>query len=317
MDTRIYNIDSRTRNKATFESNTFRYNLVEGARVDPFNIKNVIDIKVLSMELPNITYNINAARGNNTFTFAQNIKQVPDGTYTKASLIARLNLITDATTFTLTNGIVTMAATNLNTIIFAENTVSADPLGTILGFPLQTFNSENPTVATNAMLNPNYFFLRLNDMGNIINRNINYVAKIVEDTSVKNTESDIFYKIITNRIKFDQPIDIPNLTVSLEDELGNLVNLNGLDFAFTLEVTIVTNTILKNFGQIRFYNDTVMHRILSAKMLAYYEKQDTSNSMAGRYIDNLVNLNNAEEYTFNGNSNSFNQAPSFSYFDKL
>ena len=60
-----------------------------------------------------------------------------------------------------------------------------------------------------------------------------------------------------------------------------------------------------------------MQRILSAKMLAYYEKQDTSNSMAGRYIDNLVGLNNAEEYTYNGNSNSFNQAPSFSYFDKL
>ena len=40
-----------------------------------------------------------------------------------------------------------------------------------------------------------------------------------------------------------------------------------------LNSNAINNSIMKNYDEIRFYNDKVMERILRAKMLAYYQKQ--------------------------------------------
>ena len=224
MDTTIYNIDSRTRNTATFpSSNNFTYNTMDAIVntnvnsvitpvrvVEPFNEKNVIEINILSIELP-------------------------------------------------------------TTIIFPD---------------------------------PTYFFLKINDYGNIINRKTRYVAKIMPPVS-----NFVPYTIISTKIKLDQPINIKDLKISLEDSNGDYVTMTGLDFSFTLEVTTINNSILKDFDQIKFYSEPVMKRLLESKMLAYFEARvddHVNKSLTGTYNANLTTLNNAMEYTQNGNSNNYN-----------
>jgi hypothetical protein len=52
---------------------------------------------------------------------------------------------------------------------------------------------------------------------------------------------------ITNEIVFPQPQDFTVLQVQLRDPLGGVVDLNGLDYSFTLEITEVQNTRLYDF----------------------------------------------------------------------
>ena len=166
-----------------------------------------------------------------------------------------------------------------------------------------------------------YFFLRINDLGNIINNNTKYLTKTILSTNTQyiNTNSTASFVYITNTVTLDQPTDIKDLKISLEDFNGNIISLNGSDFSFTLELIVITNTILKNYEQIKFYSEPVMQRILQAKMLAYYEKQiskESNNTITGTYNNNLVNYNNIMEYTPNGNRNDYYNNSS-SYYNNM
>ena len=164
--------------------------------------------------------------------------------------------------------------------------------------------------------NPTYFFLKINDIGNVICNNNRYIAKIAVD---KTTTPQ--YNIITDTYIFDQPSDINGLMIRLEDKNGNVINIDGesLDYSFTMEIKVVTNAILKNYDQVKFYSEPVMKRILESKMLAYFEKNidmNANNSITGTYNNNLVNYNNIMEYTPNGNNNDYMMNRTNSYYNK-
>jgi hypothetical protein len=304
------------------------------AVIEPFNEKNVIEMNILSLELPNTIYYITSARGNNKITIAGVAKTIPDGSYTENDLATALTALTANVTFTYNNNTGKMTITNSTggqiTITFTASGTDYPSLGRIIGFTSDpTINNNASSTGTNMIseLAQTYFFLRINDFGNIINKNHRYVGKIILD-NVKSVSSEqtggIYinilsnqYKLITNIIKFDQPTNIQNLSISLEDEYGNIIGLNGGEWSFTLETTVITNTILKNYNEIKFYNDEVMDRILKAKMLSYYDKQadqTTNNQLTSTYSSNITNLNNIQEYTPNGSANNY--APSFSYYKK-
>ena len=225
METKIYNIDSSIITSKT-SSNSFTYNsmnlLVGGVTtIEPFNEKNVIEINILSIELP-------------------------------------------------------------------QDMIPAS-------YPVST-----PYI---------YFFLRINDFGNIINLKTRYVAKINIDIPLTALSTKKAFNIITSKIKLDQPTDIKELKISLEYPDGTLVNMNSKDFSFSFELTTITNAILKDYSEVRFYSEPVMERILQSKMLAYYEKKiepSEDKSLTGVYNKNLTNFNNVMEYTPNGNRNNYN-----------
>ena len=169
---------------------------------------------------------------------------------------------------------------------------------------------EIPDTVSTLSATENYFLVQINNFGNIINKNINYVAKVIY-----NSNQDGTINLLSNNIKFDQPTDIANLRISLVYNSGSLVNLSTHDYSFSLEIVVINNSILKNYNEIKFYNDTVMQRILNAKMLAYYEKQVDDNTMTGTYNMDLIKLNTQQEYTVDGNKNNY--APSFSYFTDM
>ena len=225
METKIYNIDSSIVTKTS--SNSFTYNsmnlLVGGVTtIEPFNEKNVIEINILSIELP--------------------------------------------------QGMI-------------------------------------PTPYPASGDSYTYFFLRINDFGNIINLKTRYVAKINIDIPLTTLSTKQAFNIITSKIKLDQPTDIKELKVSLEYPDGTLVGMGGKEFSFSFELTTITNAILKDYSEVRFYSEPVMERILQSKMLAYYEKKiepSEDKSLTGVYNKNLTNFNNVMEYTPNGNRNNYN-----------
>jgi hypothetical protein len=341
MNNNLYNIDSKFRNKTSFpNSETFVFNRMEqtvGANkvIEPFNEKNVIEMRISSLELPNTIYYISTSRGNNKIDIDGTVYTLANGSYTKFSLIDAINALIITTNVSLSYSITTDKITISNSsganviITFTSSGTDYPSLGELLGFitsPI-TINAGLTSIATNIITNPqqSYIFLRINDFGNIINKNRRYVGKIILDNniSISNEKTggvniNILtnqYKLITNIIKFDQPLDIPQLTISLEDEYGNLISLNGGEWSFTLETTVITNTILKNYNEIKFYNDEVMDRILKARMLTFYERQipeEINSTLTNTYSNNIVNLNNVQEFSTMGNRNNY--APSYSYF---
>lgn len=333
MENKIYNIDSSFRNIISYpQSSNYVFNTMDtGTRVEPFNEKNVIEMKILSIEIPNTIYFITSARGNNTLDI-NNIPlviPVPDGSYTKQELVDWLNANVPDSTFTYNSSTGKVTITNgagaTGPITFPLNTTNTNylSLGQLLGFQSTDSIAIGATLTgTNNMIDPqeSYFFLQINSFGNIFHRNNRYVAKILNDSQGRfdDINQETIFKTITNTIKFDQPLDIPQLKITLVDKFGEIVDLNGNNFSFTLELTVITNTILKNYDEIRFYNDNVMEKILRSKMLAYYEKQvdkQTNNTLTNTYNNNLVNLNNHQEYNPYGSRNNY--APNFSYFSDM
>ncbi len=330
METHCYNIDSKFRNTTTYpNSSDFVYNRVDevigsSTVIEPFNEKNVIEIKLSSLEIPNTMYYITTTRVNNTMKLGASNIVVPNGSYTKQELVTYLDTYFASSgvdvSYSSTTGKVTIVNNSGSSITFPASGTSYYSLGQILGFlTTDTILTGTTVVGTNTMKDPQfaYFFLRINDFGNIINKNRRYVSKILTDSQSRynSYNQETFIKLMNNVIKFDQPTDIVNLKISLEDEFGNNVSLNGNDWSFTLETSVITNTILKNYEEIRFYSEEVMDRILKSKMLAYYEKQvseKTNSTLTSSYSSNIVNLNNIQEYTSNGSSNNY--SPAYSYY---
>ena len=330
MEIHCYNIDSKFRNITSYpNSSDFVFNrvdeLIAGSyNIEPFNEKNVIEMKLSSLEIPNTIYYILASRGNNTLIVGATNIVVPSGSYTKKELVDYLDtaLTTSSIdiTYSSTTGKVTIVNNSGSSITFPASGTNYYSLGQILGYlSTDTIVTGSTAIATNTMRDPQiaYFFLRINDFGNIINRNRRYVSKILTDSQSRynSYNQETFIKLMNNVIKFDQPTDIVNLKIGLEDEYGNNISLNGNDWSFTLELTVITNTILKNFEEIKFYSEEVMDRILKAKMLAYYDKQadqKTNSTLTSTYSSNITNLNNIQEYTPSGNANNY--SPSYSYY---
>ena len=330
METHSYNIDSKFRNTTSYpNSSDFIFNSVDeviggSTIVEPFNEKNVIEMKLSSLEIPNTMYYITTSRGNNTIKLGAANVVVPNGSYTKQELATYLDTYFAASgvdvSYSSTTCKITIVNNSGSSITFPASGTSYYSLGQILGYlTTDTILTATTVTASNTMKDPQmaYFFLRINDFGNIINKNRRYVSKILTDSQSRynSYNQETFIKLMNNIIKFDQPIDIVNLKIGLEDEFGNNVSLNGNDWSFTLEVTVITNTILKNYTEIKFYNDDVMDKILKSRMLSFYEKHVepcANNTLSSTYSTNITNLNNIQEYTSNGSRNNY--SPQFSYY---
>ena len=86
-----------------------------------------------------------------------------------------------------------------------------------------------------------YIFLRINDYGSVyISPKLPYkvLGKIILDTKqgfIFNNGQDLIYKTY----KFRQPSDVKSLEIELLDYNGNRLNINGIDYSFTLEFGMI------------------------------------------------------------------------------
>lgn len=319
METTIYNIDSKDRNTTSFpNSHNFTYNKVDTTidsivRVEPFNQRNVIEINVDSINIPNTFYFINSTKGNNIINIDSTDYTIPDGSYTKEELMTALTALAKVTlaSYSSTTNKVTLTTTANFTFSSINNYQS---LGEILGY-LNGVTYTSGTVAPNAMTLPQepYIFLSINDFGNIIHKEQRYVAKLVPDNSSRfdDVNRETVYRTQSTRIVFDQPKDIRELKISLRDNVGNLASLNGVNFNFNLEVKTISNSILKQYEEMKFYSHDTMERLLSAKMLEYYNKATDNNyTITQNYSNNQQQNYNNIEYQPLGQRNNYNYSHS-------
>jgi len=91
-------------------------------------------------------------------------------------------------------------------------------------------------------LTDDYFFLKINDWGNInFYNNNNVFSKII----VLNNYTKKNIDFVNSEFKFKQPININKLEIELIDYLGNNINISE-DYSFTIEFTSIFNSELKN-----------------------------------------------------------------------
>lgn len=93
-----------------------------------------------------------------------------------------------------------------------------------------------------------YIFLIINDWYAVIQKTEeNYfdaTAKII----VRQDKGSVIYydgsDLVSNQITFPSPIDLNQLKVQLVDSNGNILDINGMNFSFAMEITLVQNSKL-------------------------------------------------------------------------
>jgi hypothetical protein len=85
-----------------------------------------------------------------------------------------------------------------------------------------------------------YIFLKINDWGYINFFDKTMFSKILFFNYEHNMKIDNYY--IMREYIFRQPTNVQKLEIELIDYLGNTVDLNGVDFSFTLSLKQVFNT---------------------------------------------------------------------------
>lgn len=283
--TKILNIDSRFRDNY-YSSSSTNYNVAL-----PTNFNDVLQIQLLSIEVPQTYYNISKQYGNNFFTIVVNgtpeVINIPDGNYdptTIATIINKqltnlggdyacvvfsCNLINFTTISTGTgqilvgfNGSQTSGSTlELN---FQADRFGVDDrftplplkLGWLLGFRNGIYINNLNYVSEGIFdyTGPKYFYLVVDDYNSsvvnnffgafnssVLNKNI--LARISTQINVSgyNVIEQNNLRNITPPREYMGPVNINNLTIQLLDEFGRVVNLNNMDFSFSLQLTTVYN----------------------------------------------------------------------------
>ena len=307
METIILNIDSKFRDKNVYPISTnFKY------RLDT-PIKNVIEIALTSVRIPNTSYLISSKKGNNKIII-NNIELIlTEGNYDMVNLInaiesliinninninndirIELNIITGKIRF--------YSFSNTNFTMSFYKTTEYGSLANILGFNQydisgNIFLSNNDEYIGYNIINifdDLYYLLKINDIGYVYNNNIKYFAKILSRQTKNFVDYEGNHEFVSKKIIFEQPIDLEIFNIQLYDYLNNGINLNGLDIDLTLEIKSVKNNLLKQYKELNFYDEELMQLVLNDQMLKYYvdvnDKQLKINETYQKILqDNIVN----------------------------
>lgn len=254
----VYSIDSRCRDESAFATSTdFAYKLVSP-------LKNVISLKMSSIELPNTSYNF--APG---MSFVLKVDQsshmvnIPIGNWDTATMESKLNQIFGSVYIGSFVAIFDPYCYNvtireLNGKVFEM--VFADQMppekewrknfGFMTGFRQNRYQGASEYVgeAGPYYAGSPYLFLQLSDYNVVTHQTpddklVNALAKILM-ASEKNMVVFDDQSFITREIKFPQPVTLSRLDIRLVDEYGDTVDLKGHEFSFTLEMTQVMSSDL-------------------------------------------------------------------------
>jgi len=269
--TKVLNIDSLyRRNYFTTNSTDFKLDL-------NYPIINVVSMKLSNIQLPNTWHNVAADYGNNTFTISGDTFIIPDGNYNSQSAPIKFKYLTSpnpsafsASTylfddhFELTLSTETGKSTinNKNGDIFdlkfsEKNDIDSliHSLAWMLGFRKAEYSGSS-SYESEAIFNSNpfsYIYLVIDDnnytgneliIGNLRNSVIsgNILAIIRVNSSnygIINTDS---YETQTR--VYSHPVRMRKLHIKLLSPEGQVIDLNNMDFSFSLEFEIKNDLLI-------------------------------------------------------------------------
>ena len=250
----------------------------------PQPLKNIMRIRMASVEIPLVEQTFTEAKGNTSFYIrigsnpnAQKLTPIINGNYNAATLCSNVELALKGLLSTFTcvldnaTGMVTIMAGATFTIDFLSDSPSVGDqpthwgLGYYLGFrkPVQTA-TQNPstgrwfitgTSVINVQPNP-YYILRLKcpeEIQTVTHRLAggNFVsafAKILLKDNYYTLQFDDNSNLMRKEYSFLAPVTIPFFHFYLEDPYGHPVNMFDTDWSVTIEVTEVVNS--KTYGTI-------------------------------------------------------------------
>ena len=298
MDTAIYNIDSRFRDKTKYPSpSSFNYSLKS---MGNFNLKNITEIKISSIEFPNTSYQFSTAKGNLSYQVDSSTFSINEGNYNTTELIDELNANTHSDlTFSLDSntGKITITSASFLTIDFTSSS-SYGSLGYFIGFSENTYSFTGDLEAENLpnVIGESYYFLRVNDFGHILNNNKRYMSKIVVTAPLFEHSFDSRKRYVSKTYKFKQPVNLDKLEIRLEDYNGNLVDSNGINFSFTAELISIKNKLLKEYSELTFFSNELLEILLFDNMLEFYKRR---NDEEKKKKDNFFKTNNVANPVLN------------------
>ena len=136
-------------------------------------------------------------------------------------------------------------------------------LGYILGFRskiyrITTLTPSTPfniyTVTSEACIDvvaENYMFLAVNDYYCVEQKTTDNYLQALAKIIIREDKQTVIYddgsSFLSNEVIFPSPTDLSVLNVQLLDPYGELIDLCGMNFSFTLEITEVLNTRLYDF----------------------------------------------------------------------
>lgn len=232
-------IDSRDRRETDASSSSFT--------VDIPDLLNVTSARVIAAEIPLTYYAFSAARGNTNLTVTvdgvTDTVTVPDGNYTAAQMTAALKALLDtafAKTFTVSIDPVTMKTT---VAVTGSVTVESPGPGLArqLGFPSTVTGTGTVTGSQVADLSPeNYVFLDIDELDGLSAQCLpggssrRVFAKIpLKGSAYEYNFYDMPASFVTRRPAVAR---LSRLRVALRFHDGGLVDLNGGEWSFSLEL---------------------------------------------------------------------------------
>ena len=299
---RILNIDSRFRTNHSTPTTDFQYRLEH-------TYKNVIRMKVGSVEIPNMFYNFSEKKGNTKFIIRAFDKlniireatiMIPDGNFLSNEIVNEIQSQLDEK-LKIPYGIFMTVILNTNNakITIMNNGVSAYPitlatavptdsakpfslsfltcqshkdrqcnfgLGYYLGVRNKSYKVDKTTAsllvpdltaytvtgeACLDVVGDQYMFLCVNDLHTVEQKTNKSYFECLAKIIIREEKQAVIYDdgstLLSNEIIFPSPVDINFLNIKLVDPYGEVIDLVGMNFSFSLEITEVLNTKLYDF----------------------------------------------------------------------
>ncbi len=96
-----------------------------------------------------------------------------------------------------------------------------------------------------------YMFLNINDLHTVEQTTYNTYLQVLAKIIIREDKFTMIYddgsSLLSNEIIFPSPTDLKYLNVQLLDPYGDVVDLNCMNFSFSIEITEVLNTSLYDF----------------------------------------------------------------------
>jgi len=236
----------------------------------PYPLKNVVTLKLTSMEFPETIYLLSNKRKTNRMyikednTNAEHLIIIPEGNYDSDSLASTLqdvinHVLKSGARFTVEVDPVTgktIIANSVNTFTMHfihndTNNILSKNLGWVLGFRSNIY-TRSRTFISESIFSPvplHYIYFVLNDFS--INNSNTIMAVFSESYVEKNILAKIPVAVDNFQVLFDNnsdliskkreyfgPIDISKFSVKIIDHYGEVVDINNMNYSFTLELDV-------------------------------------------------------------------------------
>lgn len=254
MENIIVSVDSKYRDQKVYKnSGKFSINL-------PNTIRNVISIRLASIEFPNLFYAFSKAKNNisfiiSNFTISPYKIEIQEGNYISGQMLNELNskfsalniatgLLITASFNSISGKITLSSPVNFDIDFTSDNALGINSsLGRYLGFIEKTYIGSNSYTGEGILdvIGDPYVYIRINDYGDLMTQfnDKNILGKVILKELKNIMIFDDSSNYVTKQYLFKNPQTINRLNIEIIDQYGKIIDMVNMNYSLTLEFKIV------------------------------------------------------------------------------